>query len=510
MRTQMRLRPFGGVFAGLLWFACVLGPAIAEDFKPELLGEPSRISASIQEQNSNGQVQFNGGALGLASEPVWDFGDGTVMASWFPAEHTYASTGSNYLVKVTGRFTDGKTNATELLVRFAPPAVEPIGLPTNLRVTIPGTPVSLASRMPGYGFSETLTAFDETFFSANLPRSVVEYVLSLAASLQCDLVHSNMFLVEGGFRQLVLCDPNVGGMYSIWYSTPVAFGSGNYAFQGTPGYSSFFHEMGHNFTLNFPADYYYGGKTDGNANAIYSETMAQIFQHATAYEILNHALEYGLSPDLVFDIRRSARDSISWVRTSYERYLSSGSNYASWNNPSTPEDETFDTFMTLAYKFFVHAENAGHGYAAPLRRMTRLLGTFDPDLHQRFDPGNNSSSGAAFRATLLVAALSYAFDADLRPEFRDLRFPLDDVAYAELLSRVVPPRLSITAGPSGSLMTLWWAANAPGWELQHGTNLLETANWTTVSSGIANDGSTNTFTLSPDPGQHYYRLKQPD
>ena len=41
------------------------------------------------------------------------------------------------------------------------------------------------------------------------------------------------------------------------------------------------HEMGHNATLNSPADYYFGGKTDGPANAILSETIAQIFQHAT-------------------------------------------------------------------------------------------------------------------------------------------------------------------------------------------------------------------------------------
>ena len=37
---------------------------------------------------------------------------------------------------------------------------------------------------------------------------------------------------------------------------------------------------------------------DGNANAIYSESMAQIFQHATGYEIVNNYDYYGLSEDL--------------------------------------------------------------------------------------------------------------------------------------------------------------------------------------------------------------------
>ena len=326
--------------------------------KRSCLARPARIFANIVTQDVNtGYVQINGVAMDLAAQPLWDFGDGTVVGSWFPAEHTYASTGSNYIVKVTGYFTDGATNSTEVLVRFAPPAITPVALPDELLVTIPTDEVSLVSRVPGLGFSPSLTHFDDSFFTTNLPREAVEYLLTVAATVQWDLVNSNVFLVDGGFQQSVLRDTNFGGMYSIWYSSPVAFGSGDYGFQGTPQYSSFFHEMGHNFTLNFPAAYIYGDKIGGNANAIYSETLAQIFQHATAYEIMNRAAEFGLPADLVFDIHQSARSSISFVRTSYEHYLSSGTNFFSWNDPATPADETFDTFMTIAYKFFAHAEN---------------------------------------------------------------------------------------------------------------------------------------------------------
>ena len=259
--------------------------AAAMDFKAELFGAPARIFAnSVTQDVATGYVRINGVAMGLASQPVWDFGDGTVRGSWFPAEHTYAPPRSNYIVRVTGYFTDGATNWTEVLVRFTPPVISPVALPAQLGVTIPTNDVALVSRMPGYGFSPSLTHFDDSFFSTNLPRATVEYVLSVAATVQNDLANSNVFLVDGGFGQRVLRDPAAGGMYSIWYSSPVAFGSADYGFQGTPGYSSFFHEMGHNVTLNFPTAYYYGGKIDGNANAIYSETLAQIFQHATAYE----------------------------------------------------------------------------------------------------------------------------------------------------------------------------------------------------------------------------------
>ncbi len=50
------------------------------------------------------------------------------------------------------------------------------------------------------------------------------------------------------------------------------------------------------------------------------------------------------------------------MRNQYEQYILNGSPFASWNNPSTMEDETMGTFMTIAYKFCEHAENSGEGY----------------------------------------------------------------------------------------------------------------------------------------------------
>ena len=209
---------------------------MAADFKAELFGEASRIDANVITQDaSTGYVEINGGAAGLASEPLWDFGDGTVVESWFPAEHIYSPPRSNYIVRVTGFFTDGATNWTEVLVRFVPPVISPVPLPAQLAVTVPTNDVTLVSRMPGYGFSPTLTHFDDSFFSTNLPRAVVEYVLSVAATVQNDLANSNVFLVDGGFSQRVLRDPAAGGMYSIWYSSPAALGLSRMLFDAVLG-----------------------------------------------------------------------------------------------------------------------------------------------------------------------------------------------------------------------------------------------------------------------------------
>ncbi len=223
---------------------------------------------------------------------------------------------------------------------------------------------------------------------------------------------------------------------------------------------------------------------------------------------MNHAAEYGLPPDLVFDIRQSARSSIGLVRAAYERYLGSGTAFFSWNDPATPDDETFDTFMTIAYEFFAHAERADRGYAIPARRLMRLLGVFNEDLSQRYEPQSDSPAADAFRATLLVTALSYAFQSDLRAEFRELGFPIDDAVYDELMSLgpADAPSLAIALDAQHSTVTVSWPASAMGWFLQENTNALSPASWSHVTGEIHDDGSTKTLLAGPPTGSRFYRL----
>jgi len=278
-----------------------------------------------------------------------------------------------------------------------------------------------------------MSDFEDEFFPV-IPRETIEYILSAAASIQMELVNNDVYKIDGGFRQVMLRDGPFRGMYSLWYTNPVSFGVGDYGFRGTIKWSSFFHEMGHNFTLNTPANYYFGGKTDGHANAIYSETMAQIFQHVTAYEIINNYKKYGLSEDLAREIRLSTNASFLWGVRSYDRYISSGKNFETWNDPSTKQDETSGVFMTIAFKFFEHAEREKADYCQALKRMMSFLQNFNEDWHHRYEPDKDSVEGEIFRATMMVSALSYAFDKDLRQEFKDLNFPVNDDVYLELLA----------------------------------------------------------------------------
>ena len=418
-----------------IYLAIIAAKAESFDFKRQLFDPPSTLSIVVQSINPDtGKVIVNGCDTQYPTIPfTWNWGDGSNPESgWFPSQHTYTNLTKNYIIKVTSHYSDGGTDTAETLARFVASQINPIILPYIIEVTIPDSNVSLASRMPGYHPPATMIPFDDSFFEI-VPRAEIEYALTVTAFIQKDLVNNDVADVNGGFKQVVLRDPGFGGMYSLWFTSPVSFGAGDYAFQGTIQYSSFMHEMGHNFTLNAPAGYCFGGKIDGNANAIYSESMAQIFQHAAAYEIINNAEFYGLSEDLVFDIKQIAISSIRLVRNAYKDYVNSGANFHSWNNPNTPEDETFGTFMTIAYKFLEQAENSGKGYRIPLRRMMKLLQLFNEDLKNRYDRLHNNPDADAFRSTLMVAALSHGFSMDLRPDFEALNFPIENTTYNELI-----------------------------------------------------------------------------
>ncbi len=422
-------------------------------FKEYLFDVPSTLSAGIssitfdRKQTIQSTVEINGvDTRPVISEFLWDWGDFQTSRGYFPQTHTYIGR-NNYNVRIISYYAGGERDTAEVLVRFSSPNISVVPLPDVTCVHVPNENVVLSSRdFPGYK-PPSLTFFDDSFFSIDsfstiMYRSTLEYILSVAASIQMEFVNNDAYKFNSKFEQYMLRDPNFSGAYSIWYSNPVAFGAENDLVSNGIDYSSLFHEMGHNFTLNTPSNYYYGGRIDGNANAIYSETLAQIFQHATGYEIVNNYASYGLSEDFMLEIKQSVIETIKVLRSAYENYLSAGKPFSSWNNPSTEADETFGTFMTIAFKFCEHAENSGVGYMQPLKRVMHLLQSFSSCWKVRYDHWNNTTEAAKFRSTLMVTALSYAFETDLRNEFRSLNFPVDDQIYNELYNTPVPVELA--------------------------------------------------------------------
>jgi hypothetical protein len=414
------------------------------DYKRQVFGSPPSLGIGVGALNgSTGQVILNGSDSQGPSTPfVFEWGDGTRNQGFFPQTHRYADLKRNYIIRVTARYTGGAMDTAETVVLFTSPPVAPKPLPAQLAVTIPAQPVRLLERLP-FGLPNTLVPFEDRHFGL-IPRSTVEYVLSAAAAIQADLANNDLYRADGTFRQVMLRDPAVsGGMYSLWHTVPVAFGvgtlDGSYGLKpGAIAWSSFMHEMGHNVTLNTPARYVYGVATPGSGAAIYAETMAQIFQQATAFELVNQYREYGLSRELAHDVKRDAIATMGFARRTYEEYLRAGKHFTSWDDPTTQSDNPFhlQTFITVAFRFYVHAETDGLGYREPVKRMMRLLqAVSDNDLRQRYDSGSNTPEAAEFRSTLMVAALSHAFSRDLRDEFRGLDFPVSDALFSELIGR---------------------------------------------------------------------------
>lgn len=369
---------------------------------------------------------------------LYDWGDGCLERGYYHKTHRYKDKAKNYCLTVTAQYPTHK-GEIQALIRFVPVVIKPLVLSGASSVEIPDHSLQLLSRLQNHeGWHSVrgrLSYFDDSFFNLT-SRATAEYILSVASGLFYDLFDGDVVKENGSFKQVLLRDPKFKLMYALWYARPVAIVSGNYGFGGVIQYSSFFHEIAHNYVLNFPTDYYYGDKIAGPGSGFFSETMSQIMQHVVAYEIVNHYDRYGLSEDVAFDIKRRAINTMRNIRQGYEKYKAQGMRFCSWNDQeSGPSEMESDTYMTIAYIFFVHAQNSGQDYLGSLKKMVAFLRAFNEDIMRKYDAGHDTTQASAFRATYMVAALSYVFCEDLRGEFRNLNFPIDDAAYIELLSR---------------------------------------------------------------------------
>jgi hypothetical protein len=392
----------------------------------------SSLSARVQALNTtSGAVMIGGSDTQRPGTPFrFEWGDRQVSQGFFPAAHTYRDRSRNYTVRITATYGHGITDATEVGVRFAPRVLREFTVPAAVAVTLPEALPAIVSTLPGRAVPAV-----QPFAAADAParRAVFERVMGAIAIIQRDLVNDDLQLSgDGTFRQIAAVAPEPSRNYasSVWFTDPVMFVARAGVFGDDPDWSTIAHEMGHNVTLNSPAAFRLGGKIDGSANAIVSEALGQIFQHVTCHLLVNHAADYGIPDDLAADIARRARASF----TSLKR--NAASPFASWNDPATTVDETLPTFMTIAYQFFAAGDPDGARYRIATKRLMFFLQHFNEQWLARFSPRQNSPAAETFRATLMVAALSFGHERDLRDTFRRLHFPIDDAIFDELTAGV--------------------------------------------------------------------------
>ena len=70
------------------------------------------------------------------------------------------------------------------------------------------------------------------------------------------------------------------------------------------------------------------------------------------------------------------------------------------------------------------------------------------------------------------------------------------------------PLLSIHHTTTNTVAVIW-PSPSTGWALQMNTNSVNSVNWSNVTSGIADDGTTKTHIVNPPAGNRYYRLIKP-
>ena len=70
------------------------------------------------------------------------------------------------------------------------------------------------------------------------------------------------------------------------------------------------------------------------------------------------------------------------------------------------------------------------------------------------------------------------------------------------------PLLSILRTTTNTV-AVFWPSPSTGWDLQQNTNSVSSLNWSNVTSGIQDDGTTKTLLVNPPAGTRFYRLNKP-
>jgi hypothetical protein len=413
------------------FFLALFAKISAQDFSYLPLVQEGTVHLTLfveKVDNQSGQVHINGSDTRQPNVPfLWNFGDGTVILGWFPQDHTYNDKSRNYVVTVSS---DGESAST--LILFRAPEYVPVELPNRSLVMVETKERTLISRW--YDPVETRRFNPEDFGVLN--RECVQHVASAMANIQLEYTNNKVWFCDNQSFNQIIYKAGTSGGYSTWYTSPPSFAVGSDAFRNQVWWNTLSHEMGHNISLNFPSAYHIGGRIDGSANAIYSETMAQILGLCTGYDLVNQAKQFGLSDDLAYLLRGEFNNGFRIVRDGYRSYIQNLAPFVSWNDPSTLADETFGVFMILAFEFIKWAEQSDEKVSWYVTRLMDFFSYFDKNWEFQYDRSSNSQEGNSFRSTLMVAAFSFSFKEDLRDHYRALNFPIDDKVYLDLMNQV--------------------------------------------------------------------------
>jgi len=318
-------------YTGITLIVLIASAALAQtetfNYKKHTTGRASSFGIKVQTINrATGEVVING-AIGdnrqLPTPFTFIWGDNTAnTVGYFPQTHKYASITQNQLVRAVADFKDNQKDTAEVFVNFVKSKLSPVSIDPKFKVTIPNQTVPLPIRNSTQFYTQSY--FSDTYFKGPFTRAEIEYILSVGNAIEFDLANGNVYQFNGKFEQYMLRDSSFGGGYAIPFTTPVSFAMNSRYLdesQEPIGFTSLMHEMGHNITLLMPANFIIWDKVAGSAQSIYAETMAQIFQHAVGYEMVNNAEKYGLDAVESNILRTDFLSSFRQLRFFYQQYV---------------------------------------------------------------------------------------------------------------------------------------------------------------------------------------------
>lgn len=453
------------------------------------------LDAWVQSQSPDGRLVEVNGAIWSTDASitgwVYEWGDGTSNTGWFPMLHRYGWSGE-FTVRVTGYDDSGdietvefpvtvpEPNPTDVVFVLPEPGCASMKCGDSLEIKIfafdsdwnrlsmegrtlefyyPGsdefievevrdtTLLVIAKHLEGrdfgwasiyawvdgapiYDFINVITNKNPGDFTHHHVQYVASYLPDTFFT-SCDLsieeyTHINDLAFYSDYMIVGEKNPNLGDralFQGISYSPPLFGSSGNpiglgdYSIpqNGRPYFDVIFHEMGHNFAsvnqffncLGIPGPFYH-------------ETVAEWFVQFDLNKIIT---DYSgeLSP-LAIEMLESIRDeNRDYHVLEYQNYINGGCQFDYYDITSS---------HVLVEKIYEYCDVSGWDVIGD------FLDLFDHSRLEELSEILASHGGIAdesHRVTFFIAALSKAFGRDLRSDFYELHFPIDDPLFEDLL-----------------------------------------------------------------------------
>lgn len=205
-------------------------------------------------------------------------------------------------------------------------------------------------------------------------------------------------------------------------TTPYGFRLGDAAFpsdvrnSGHHRWEVMAHEQGHNF--------FGGTSTFYNSMAIpypfLQESLAVLSAFYTYHDIVENQQSYGIDDNTINSLHFDFARGRNYQGDMYKQYIVQGKNF---------DINQVLTSQALDFKMITFGESYGW------YNFEKLAKAFEEEISKQFTFQNDGAS-AIEQSTYIVAALSAAFGQDIRQEFIDLNFPIDDSLYQTFFTTI--------------------------------------------------------------------------